>query len=673
MVGRFLKLFSALRCYLVLALLFTAFVPSLSFASACTAMWGIINDGTNTRLAYYNDSAGTASKWSTLSFTLVGTTNTNALAGDSSTGELFYFDRTAANLALHKVNLNTYADTNLGVVPASPVGNTNIIGATGDNSGGLWLMSTSGANGTYYVAGVSKTMPIVTLTSWVSVTYSVGGGTPTSGGSGDLVFSQGGQAYLASNSNPTTVYPLTLATGKVGASVTYAIGALGVAGIGVNPNGGSFYIGGNSTGSITYRIDPTTNNSQVLVDASPNVGNSYAVSDIGNCVTAPSPPTITKSFSPTYAPLTGTTTTLVLAIGNPNTVPIWLNAALLDVLPAGLTIAATPNLSTGLCTASATVTNVITATAGQNTVTFANGGRIPAAGCTITLSVTGAAQTNGYTNTIAVGSLTTTSGSNTLVATATYKIGTDFSDTKTEGTGTAGPYSTGPLTVPGGTTMQYILTVTNSASGGTGSATFTDTLPTLITPVLTITSGLVGGGAGTCVIATSTLAGATQITGTLTNVIAGAVCSITVTTKVSAAQTVATVVTNTFTLAPLAGTSDTNPANNSATVTTTVGASANITISKTNGTTTILAGSTTSYTLTIVNLGPAAAPGSLVTDPVVTGLNCTTVTCTGAGGATCAASPPIGTLVSPGVSITAFPSGSTASFVVTCGVTATGQ
>ena len=101
----------------------------------------------------------------------------------------------------------------------------------------------------------------------------------------------------------------------------------------------------------------------------------------------------------------------------------------------------------------------------------------------------------------------------------------------------------------------------------------------------------------------------------------------------------------------------------------------NITLSKSNGVTTLVAGQTTSYTLTVANFGPTNAPGAVLQDPVAAGLTCTSVSCSvTAGTASCPASPTISALQSTGLSITpTFNASSTVSFVVTCGVTATGQ
>nr|MBP6407051.1 DUF11 domain-containing protein [Ramlibacter sp.] len=106
-------------------------------------------------------------------------------------------------------------------------------------------------------------------------------------------------------------------------------------------------------------------------------------------------------------------------------------------------------------------------------------------------------------------------------------------------------------------------------------------------------------------------------------------------------------------------------------------ATATLTVSKNSSPTgSLLAASTVSYTLTVANLGPSAAPGTVVTDQPGAGLNCTagTVSCTVlAGSASCPASPTVAALTSGGLIITpTFNANSTVAFVVTCGVTATG-
>lgn len=107
----------------------------------------------------------------------------------------------------------------------------------------------------------------------------------------------------------------------------------------------------------------------------------------------------------------------------------------------------------------------------------------------------------------------------------------------------------------------------------------------------------------------------------------------------------------------------------------------NLTITKSNGTNVLTAGGTTSYTVTIANLGPSAADGSVFKDAPSAGLTCNAVNCTAtAGGASCptigggAGQLSIGNLILPGAGVVlpTLPSGSTVSFSLACGVTATG-
>ena len=82
----------------------------------------------------------------------------------------------------------------------------------------------------------------------------------------------------------------------------------------------------------------------------------------------------------------------------------------------------------------------------------------------------------------------------------------------------------------------------------------------------------------------------------------------------------------------------------------------------------------TSYTIAVANPGPSNAPGVLLTDPVATGLSCTTLTCAVTAGTAGCLALSISTLQSPGLVTTpTFNAGSTLSFVLTCNVTATGR
>jgi uncharacterized repeat protein (TIGR01451 family) len=100
-----------------------------------------------------------------------------------------------------------------------------------------------------------------------------------------------------------------------------------------------------------------------------------------------------------------------------------------------------------------------------------------------------------------------------------------------------------------------------------------------------------------------------------------------------------------------------------------------LTVTKTNGASTVTSGSTTSYTITVANAGTVDTPNAVLTDPVVTGLSCTSLSCSvGSGAAVCPVAPALSlaNLQGGGVVISTLPAGSSLQFLVTCEVTATG-
>lgn len=101
---------------------------------------------------------------------------------------------------------------------------------------------------------------------------------------------------------------------------------------------------------------------------------------------------------------------------------------------------------------------------------------------------------------------------------------------------------------------------------------------------------------------------------------------------------------------------------------------ANLQISKTNGTSTVVSASTTLYTVTVSNLGPSDVNGATLKDPAAAGLSCTAVACTGGtGGAVCPApaSVTLANLQGAGVSLN-LPASSSLTFTILCTVTASG-
>lgn len=102
----------------------------------------------------------------------------------------------------------------------------------------------------------------------------------------------------------------------------------------------------------------------------------------------------------------------------------------------------------------------------------------------------------------------------------------------------------------------------------------------------------------------------------------------------------------------------------------------NLSVVKTDNLTSVTAGQTITYTIQVVNSGPSAAPGTVVTDPGPDGLNCTQIAFSSEP-AGAVSSPPglsVSALQSTGLTFTpTFNANSTATLTLTCGVTATGQ
>ncbi|MGY8905533.1 MAG: DUF7933 domain-containing protein [Burkholderiales bacterium] len=715
-------------------------------ASGCTALWGISNSATVPSIAYLNRSTNAFVNLTAPTVALVQaggvntTVSSNAIGAFGGTGALYFSgaNQRANNPGMIRAAFNnvtgTVTFTNLGAISIPQnltftttagatafASVTNFIGGSFDNSVNgsrvMYLLATAAAAAVANapIAGTSTTSsPLAMIglldpdtpgtTSWRTIVQTTGTGTvtyPLIGTSGDIYFDRTNQAlYYITNSTPVRFLRLapnrtglTLNSVLVSTTATFQVGgvnsALNTFGLALDPAVNRVYFT-DGTGNNNYLLDAGAQGNTPAVNSTLAGAAGAAYGDTGSCIDQPLLPTVSKSFTPATSGFAIGSSTLTITISNPNLVPIFLNTALQDAFPAGMVVRTPLNLSSQCFSDGAAATRPartsITATISAGSATIANGSWIPGGStsggsCSFSVSVS-ATIANEYPNTIPVGSLTTTAGNNAAEAAGTYTLRiTDFQAFKSQRTETVGATTSAALTVPGGGTMQYILTVFNNGPV-TGTTTFTDTIPALLTPSLAAITAVATGG-GTCSTLTSVVTGQLRITGTFASAPAGAFCTITVTQRGSSTLSTIGSATNTITVsssptfeAASVG-SDRTPANNVATVTTFINPSANVQISKTDGLASVQSGSTVGYTVTIANLGPAAMPGAVFLDPVATGLNCTTVTfaSTPVGSITTNPSPlTLTALQSTGVSLTpTFPANSTATFRITCTVTATGQ
>jgi uncharacterized repeat protein (TIGR01451 family) len=96
---------------------------------------------------------------------------------------------------------------------------------------------------------------------------------------------------------------------------------------------------------------------------------------------------------------------------------------------------------------------------------------------------------------------------------------------------------------------------------------------------------------------------------------------------------------------------------------------ADLRIAKTNGVTTVQPGQTTTYSITIANLGPSDSSGAVLSDVPSAGLeSCAVISCSSTGAASCPASNLWASLLPPssGLTLTSWPASSTYTFRVQC-------
>lgn len=317
----------------------------------------------------------------------------------------------------------------------------------------------------------------------------------------------------------------------------------------------------------------------------------------GLVVTSPIPPTVGKSFSPnTVNP--GGSSQLTINLGNSNAAGITLSSVFTDTLPAGVTVAANPNIG-GSCAGFGSVGAV----AGSGAVTYAAGATIPPGGCSIQLDVTAASSAGSpYTNTIAVNALSTSAGFNGASATARLFVNPPQPPSISK--------SFSPATIPAGGVSVLTLSLGNgNAAPAILTANLVDTLPANV--VVDATPGL----AGTCTLASVTANAGTISYASGASIPAGG-CSIAVRVTSAVANT-APGYTNTI---PINGL-QTSVGNNNVAASDTLYVLSPPTASKAFLPTTILVGATSTLTITLGNSNPSAISlTSALTDSLPAGM-----------------------------------------------------
>ncbi len=174
------------------------------------------------------------------------------------------------------------------------------------------------------------------------------------------------------------------------------------------------------TGNTRMRVVKKYSSAGAACDGTDAAGTSYGQAEDYTVnvdpivVPPPAIPSLAKSFSPTNGDIT-LPTTLTLSLGQLNAAAasLTLTANLVDTLPTGMTVAATPSEST-TCPS-----GTVTAVPAASTITLGTGAQIPPAGCTVTVKVQ-VATVGVFTNSIPAGALQTDAGNYGAIASATY-------------------------------------------------------------------------------------------------------------------------------------------------------------------------------------------------------------------------------------------------------------
>ena len=456
-----------------------------------------------------------------------------------------------------------------------------------------------------------------------------------------------------------------VASNSCGGSISDHTGAALAAGaVGFRLNGGTFEPGTQCTVGVVVRTTAASSTgtyvNTIALSALNTVQGPTNIFPAVATVTFVANPMVFKSFSPTTVKV-GASSFLTISVFNPNSstlLPGGLsNVSFTDTLPAGLSISA-PGAAGGTCVGA----GGNSFSAGQTVLSF-TGLLVPSnASCTVIVAV--AAPAGGvYVNTITgvVSSQTplpsTHIGSATLTVLAPPSISKFFSPSLVLSGGTGTTVLTIVIDNPNATTPLNL-----DASPGVLDVFPTSPGQMVVAAVPALTT-CVGG-------AVQSLGGATlAVNSPGLRMLGGAVpangsCTIIVTVQMPVPGTY--VNTSAVVNSTNAGSSV-----NGATATVQNILAANITLTKDNGVSTVVAGSSVNYTITVANLGPANASGTVVRDAPSAGLSCTTLSCSTSGGASCPALD-VPLFLSTGLTLSTLPSGGQVVFILGCAVTATG-
>jgi len=477
---------------------------SCTFSVSVTGTTAGVKNNTTGAVTSTEGGTGTASNTAVLTViappSIAKVFNPNVIAQNATTSLTFTITNPAANtVVLTGVAFTDTLPTGLTVASSS----ATICGGTLTTTAPTGIALTGAAINTNSQCQFSVTVTGATLGQYTNTTGNV---TSTNGGTGNTATANltvaapptiskafgastvplnGSTSLSFTITNPNTFSSLSgvafidnLPSGVVVAATPNVTGSCGSGTITATAGSSSIGLSGGTLtaspaagSSCTFSVNVTGTTAGVKNNTTGAVtsteGGTGATSNTAT-LTVIAPPTISKAFNPTSIVLNASST-LSFTITNPNTFSTLSGVAFTDNLPAGVVVAATPNV-TGSCGS-----GTITATAVSSTISLSGGTLTasPAVGssCTFSVNVTG---TTGGSKSNTTGNVTSTEGgtgatSNTAILTviAPPSIAKVFN----------------PSTIALNATTSLTFTITNPAANTVALAgvAFSDTLPTGLT------------------------------------------------------------------------------------------------------------------------------------------------------------------------------------------------
>ena len=288
-----------------------------------------------------------------------------------------------------------------------------------------------------------------------------------------------------------------------------------------------------------------------------------------------------------------------------------VGSRVLDNLPATITsatwgCAASPGSACGAASGSGSIDQVVNVGVGGN-LTYIVSGTISASAVGVLVNTVGI--------TPAAGTTDSNLANNSASDTDTLTPRANLSIVKTDGAASVVP----------GTPNTYSIVVANAGPSAVSGASIVDALPASLTSATWTCSANAGGVCGAA-------SGSGSIS-TTADLAAGASVTYTLTATVDAAAS--GTVANTATVAVPVGFVDPDSTDNASTDIDNLTPSVDLSITKTDGATTAVRGTSTTYTINVTNTGPSAAVDAQITDLLPPEISGAVWTCSASGGATC--------------------------------------